>query len=25
MAMEDWVKELDNQIIQKKRKLLKGK
>ena len=25
MTMEDWVKELDNQIIQNKRKLLEGK
>ena len=24
MTMEDWVKELDNQIIQNKRKLLEG-
>ncbi len=23
--MEDWVKELDNQIVQNKRKLLEGK
>ncbi len=25
MTMEDWVKELDNQIVQNKRKLLEGK
>ena len=25
MTMEDWIKELDNQIIQNKRKLLEGK
>ena len=25
MTMEDWVKELDNQIVQNKRKILEGK